>query len=600
MTIAGVVGSDDREVGSTIDRIAEALGRDPNRRTLSEGVALASWADSTSPVSLRFADDRAYVGTLEGDVPGPGVELRGDFAMISRAEGCLRLARGRFAGRPLYWMRLGGTTVASSRLLPLALLGNADLRLDVDYVLSLFDPVLTLFRQALPFVGTERVRANTIVEIDSVGRAQTFEGPLRFEPELSLSIPDLANELRTQFRAAVGRQSRGARRVGVLTGGGVDSSNVLAAAVQNHRHHGGPEVVPLAFDFGGEGDDRPHLRALCQHLGVEPIRIVAAEGAAFGMRGRIVDGQLFQILPAAIVLATMARARAAGVDRLLDGVDSELIFDADGSVFGDFLLHQPLAALGNALRFQAIRETRPQLWRRIIVGPLLRHVLPRFVVDARGRAARSRAARAKAASFPWAGPRLAAFLATADHVPRPRPIGSQRHRVSMLARSSFIMENREYASRLEIACGVRVCRPYLDDEFLSFMARVPSAAIFAGARDRGLLRESMTGCVPESLRNRMDKARPREALAEALALVRHTPELRDLSSMRELDALGIVDAKSFRTAFDRVASDPLRDDGAFNAVWAAIAGEEYVRWFRQFAATSTPRDAARELAALRQ
>jgi len=597
VTITGVVGLDDREVGSVVDRIAQALGREPNRRTLSEGVALASWADSTSPVPLSFAGDRAHVGTLEGGVPVPGAELRGDFAMISRVEGRLRLARGRFAGRPLYWMRLGRTTVASSRLLPLALVGNADLRLDADYVLSLFDPVLTLFRQPLPFVGAERVRANTIVEIDSAGRSQTYEGPLRFESELSLSIPDLANELQNQFRAAVGRQSRGARRVGVLTGGGVDSSNVLAAAIQNHRHHGGPEVVPLAFDFGGEGDDRPHLRALCQHLGVEPIRIAAAEGAAFGMRGRVVDGQLFQILPAAIVLATMARARAAGVDRVLDGIDSEAVFDADSAVFGDFLLHRPLAALGNALRFQAIRETRPQLWRRIVVGPLLRHVLPRFVVDARGRAARSRAALAKAASFPWAGPRLASFLTTADHVSRPRPIGSQRHRVSMLACSSFLMENREYGSRLEIACGVRVCRPYLDDEFLRFMARVPSAAIFAGARDRGLLRESMTGWIPESVRNRMDKARPRELLAQSFAVVRDTPELRDLLSMRELAALDIVHPERFRAAFERFAADPLRDDPAWSSLWAAIAGEEYVRWFREVAANPSPRDAVRELVA---
>ena len=597
MTIAGVVGSDDREVGDTIDRIAQALGRDPDHRTLSEGVGLASWMDSTSTVSQSFAGDRAQVGTLEGHVPGLGVELRGDFAMISRAEGRLRLARGRFAGRPLYWMRVGKTTVASSRLLPLALVGNANLRLNLDYVLSLFDPVLLLLRQPLPFMGTERVRANTIVEIDSAGRAQTFEGPLRFEPELRLSIPDLADELRSQFRAAVGRQSRGARRIGVLTGGGVDSSNVLAAAVHNHRHHGGPEVVPLAFDFGGEGDDRPHLRALCRHLGVEPVRIAPADGAPFGMRGRIVDGQVHHILPAAPMLAAMGRARAAGIERLLDGIDSEAVLDSDGAVFGDFLLNQPLAALGNVLRFQATGETRPQVWRRMLVGPLLRHVLPRFVVDARGRAARNRAARIKAASFPWAGPRLAAFLANADHVSRPRPIGSQRHRVSTLACSSFLMENREHGSRVEIADGVRVCRPYLDDEFLSFMARVPSAAIFVGARDRGLLRESMTGCVPESLRNRRDKARPREALAEAFAFVRHTPELRELLSMRELQALGIVDAKSFRAAFDRVASDPLRDDRAFCSVWAAIAGEEYVQWFRQLAATSTARDPARELAA---
>jgi asparagine synthetase B (glutamine-hydrolysing) len=497
-------------------------------------------------------------------------------------------------------MRVGKTTVASTRLLPLALAGKAELRLNPDHVLFFFHPVMLTLGQPLPFVGAEAVQMNTIVEIDSAGRTRAEEGPVRFGPKLTLSNHDLAKHVRDEFEAAVARQSRGARRIGVLTGGGIDSGNLLATAVHNHRHRGGPEVVPLSFDFGGEGDDRPHLGALCRQLGVEPVRIAPAEGAVFGMRDRIVDGQINQILPSAVMSVAMARAREAGVDRVFDGMDSEAIFDADGVVFGDFLLRHPFAALSNATRFHAIGETRWRWWRRMLIGPLARHVLPPFVIEARGKVLRGRLARARAASLPWAGPRLRAFLGNPDNCLRPRPIGSQRARVSALASSPALTVNRDSASRWEIAGGVPISRPYLDDEFLQFMGRVPSAAIFAGARDRGLLRESMAGRVPETLRNRMDKSRPREALASAFAALRDSSALSSLLSMRELEALGIVDARSFRSAFDDFAADPLRDDAAWIYLWAAISGEAHTRWFREFMATQGPRQATREFVALPQ
>jgi hypothetical protein len=578
VTIVGVLGADDDEASRVLEDIASGLGERPDTRTVKSGVALASWADVAS--SPRLQGDLASVGSLEGDVPGPGAELRGDFATIARRAGGLRLGRGRFGGRPLYWMRRGATVVASSRMLPLALAARGELRINLDYLCALFEPVLQVVHGPFPFEGGQVVRANTLVDIDRAG-ARTIEGPVRFEPELRLSTRELAREVRDQFRAAVARQSAGARCIGVMTGGGIDSSNLLAAAVANHRERGGPRVVPLAFDYGGEGDDRPHLRALCQRLGVEPIRVGAADGAAFGMRDRVVDGRVQQLLPAASMSALMARAKAAGVDRIFDGVDSEAVFDCDSGVFADLLFHEPLAALGIVLRYRTITENLPQSWRRMVVGPLARRVLPRFVVDRRARHMRARLARARTARFPWAGPRLAAFLANPELGPGPRPVVSQRGRVAHLASAPYLMDNRESASRWEIVGGVPIARPYLDDEFLRFMARVPSRAIFAGARERGLLRESMTGCVPESLRNRMDKARPRELLADALGHVRDTPALRDLLSMRELEAVGIIDPPAFRAAFEAFTADPLRDDTAWAAMGAALSGEAYLRWSRE-------------------
>ena len=210
------------------------------------------------------------MGTIVGELPGPNTSLRGDYALVRRCDGCLQLARARFGGRPLYWLRLESVTVASDRLLPLAILGRTELELDLDHVFALFDARLIVWRNPPPFLGVQRVRTNTIVEIGRSGATRVSPGPIHIGSELRLSAGGLASALRDEFLAAVERECAGVRRVAVMTGGGVDSSNILAAAVGNHRRWGTAAVVPLAFDYGGPGDERPQLRALCQHLDVTP------------------------------------------------------------------------------------------------------------------------------------------------------------------------------------------------------------------------------------------------------------------------------------------------------------------------------------------
>ncbi len=153
-----------------------------------------------------------------------------------------------------------------------------------------------------------------------------------------------------------------------------------------------------------------------------------------------------------------------------------------------------------------------------------------------------------------------------------------------LASSATVMWTREAWSRWEIAAGLPVALPYLDDDFVRFVGRIPSAAIFACARERGLLRESMEGLVPDTVRYRMDKARPDHSFAELFRAMGGRGAVGDLVSMRELERLGIVSAKDFAPAFDGFAADPFADPLCWRALWAAITAEAYVRWFNDFRA----------------
>ncbi len=499
-------------------------------------------------------------------MPGAGTELRGDFALVARSSGNLRLARGRFAGRPLYWMRIGATTVACSRMLPLAVLAGQDVRLNLDHVLSLFDLQFGPLCPPLPFIGVERVYANTLIDIDAAGHVRAQTGPLDFAPELTLSARDMASALRREFEAAVARECGGAQRVAVMSGGGVDSSNLLGVAIYNSRRHGTADVIPVALDFGGQGDDRPHLKAVCAHLGIEPLRVSPAEGAACAANGRVVDGTAHTTAAQAGGLAMFNRARLAGADRILVGDGSEWILDAAPPVFGDFLLSKPLRALHCASRFQAIYQTRGQSWRRMVFGPLLRSTLPTFVLRKRAARVHDGKLTRSANTFGFAGERLRPLLTTLREQSDLRPIQSQRTRVTELASSTLLTWVREMYSRWEIVVGLPIALPYLDDDFVQFVARIPSPALFAGARERGLLRESMEGLIPDSVRYRMDKARPDHSFAELFNAMGGQGAVGDLISVRELERLGIVNSKNFALAFDRHAADPFTDPMCWRAL----------------------------------
>src|SRR5438477_489510 len=74
---------------------------------------------------------------------------------------------------------------------------------------------------------------------------------------------ELAEEVRTALRRAVSRSLEGTRRVAIQVGGGLDSSTILALAVAAARGAGHPEIEAITLSFASPGDDRPHLKQLC-------------------------------------------------------------------------------------------------------------------------------------------------------------------------------------------------------------------------------------------------------------------------------------------------------------------------------------------------
>ena len=100
------------------------------------------------------------------------------------------------------------------------------------------------------------------------------------------------------------------------------------------------------------------------------------------------------------------------------------------------------------------------------------------------------------------------------------------------------------------AIGDHVQRnPFLDDEFLRFVATLPPLALFQGGYRRGLLREAMRGLLPEDLRLRETKAHFEPALVELMAPHGGVRTVADLADVRMLADLGLVEPRIFRAHF---------------------------------------------------
>jgi hypothetical protein len=294
-----------------------------------------------------------------------------------------------------------------------------------------------------------------------------------------------------------------------------------------------------------------------------------------------VDGALHTWLPGSGLLTLVGRAKTAGVDVILTGEGSEFALDSAPGVFAEYMARSPTKATNCLLQFDGVREARIEFTKRMLKGILVGGVLPKTVIDLRRRTQRRFCPD-------WAGEELRRLLRRPFLDVRPTWSYGQRSRITNLASAYSLMSLVDHMGRWEIATGVRFAFPYLDDGLLAFLARVPSSAIFAGARERGLLREALEDFVPDSLRYRQDKGEAPSAALEQYVASGGTDSVREFLDVRELARLGLVNPARFQRSFHRMAgSHPGASVAEWQAVWGAVAAEAYVRWFLEFRAGSS-------------
>jgi asparagine synthase (glutamine-hydrolysing) len=493
-----------------------------------------------------------------------GVLLTGDLtegARITPIPGALRLERGHLGGRALYFGRTGSGVVAGTRVAAVAAACEAR-ALDPDRLarcaLASFDDApSTVYR------GITRLRAGERVEIGPDGERRS-----RPVPELTPfegSPDDAARELWARLDAAVARAIEGHARVAVLVSGGLDSSCVLAAAVARARGASAREVDALTLDFASAGDDRPHMRALAAELGLVPLRVAPASCAPRVRPSLVLDAMPYTWPTGGWEIALLDATRARGAGLVLSGMGGDDVLDGDPEELADDAARgHVVRAIRAAARLQEPWESSPA--RRVydyVLRPLARRAAPTAFRSA------WRAWRSRRALPAWAGPRLRAAVSASDAPRMSGPTGR-------FARMSFnpgLLAMADMRAQLEAGASIRRVDPFLDPPIAELVARVSPELVFHGGRTRGLLRHAAAGRVPDGVRLRNDKAAFEPAFAEMLAAAGGLAALGDITEMRALADLGIVEPAPFRAALERFATN---DDDLWLSIWPALACEAFV------------------------
>lgn len=389
----------------------------------------------------------------------------------------------------------------------------------------------------------------------------------------SPSLADAPAFLRRALVDAVDVALAGVRRVAVATGGGLDSAVLLGLATEWARRTGG-SAFAVSLDFGGPGDDRPHLAALERHLGCEVIRVRPEEAAPrMALLGTGADAAPIPFASMPMEVELCARARAHGADRVLSGAGGDELFGGSPHALADLALRgHPLRAVRAAGRLTGFGRPRSPAWSWV-ARPLLGRFLPTPV-----RAWRARRGDRNAAPS-WAGPVARSFADEACRLSiaaRQRPPRTGRERLAATRgdpHRRFLAWGRHQE---EQASRVDCWDPYLDLDLAAAVTSLRQDYLLFGDRWRGLLRAAVRDLLPDSLRERTDKARFEPALQRFTEAAGGLRALLPLASARALASLGLVEPEPFGAAFERFASAP--DDGlAWVALWPVLAAEAFLR-----------------------
>jgi len=530
---------------------------DPVRALAAEG-----WLDIDGPLS-----------------PTNVAQVRGDYALASTQAGGLLLATGTAGGhRPIFVARPSPTSlVASTRLSALLRLLPAQSDLDLDFIAASIAHIAGYPASKTPYRNIQRLpigEAWLVCPGRGDLRLSTFR-PLTV-PELRVGPQERAVLFREALTSSVRRATRGTDRVAVAVSGGLDSSSVFSIAHWLADAGDLPaSPLGLAFDFNAPalGDDRSYWHSLAEHLKVNIEGITPHQASKLLRAQLVLDAMPCRPATTALSVTLARRALEKGASVVLSGVGGDDVVNGQLALFGALARKGRLrTATCGLLEIRGLyymgQIARLRYLALSSVGPFVPSIVKRA-------AWRHRANEI----YPWAGPRLRSYLSevasTGISVPRPSledgPAERYRKLLAMpIFRFIHLIRNQE-----EIASGIIRRDPFLDDEFLRFVATLPGLALMQGGFLRGLLRESMHGLLPERVRLRENKGYVAYAIMQMVAAAGGGRAIADLADVRMLADLRLVEPRCFRKQFEQVLRDPLRI--GLGGFWPTIAAEAFMR-----------------------
>ncbi len=320
----------------------------------------------------------------------------------------------------------------------------------------------------------------------------------------------LGEQLRDEAFAAIGRASAGAEHPAVKLSGGLDSACVAAGLAANGFADGRGLAIGGMFSSDRDADESALIDATARHTHL-PLEAVAFDPASSMLAPALAHIARWRLPPATPNLflwqPVIARARELGVDRMLDGEGGDELFGLAPYLIADMVRAGRLAtAWSLSGRIPGIGiDPSAQLRLRVLRHYGLSPLLPTAV-----RRRRQAGARRSASENAIVAPADAQALAELQIVDeRDRREGPSWWRLQ--AESLIDMRDRldmgAHFRREAADAEIDVRHPLLYDiRPVEAALRMPPRAQFDPVRDRPLLRDALSGLIPEAVRTRHQKS----------------------------------------------------------------------------------------------
>lgn len=432
-------------------------------------------------------------------------KLVGDFsfAIWDERANALFAARDRIGIKPFYYHRKGlQTFVFASEISPLFQAAELEKRPCRDTI-EQFLTEGNLSHQCTLFEGIYRLPpATSLLLKNGQLRLNKYWQPSSGHSERTANLHVHAEEFRELLTLAIKSQLRSAYPVGCLLSGGLDSSSILCLASRLVEDKQSLAAYSMVFDQL-PCDERKYIEEVIQSTGVDWVSTVVdgKELDAWELLQACYDRQPewpVQDLPASVTLWPLTdAAQQQGARVMLTGVGGDQIAQGSTLYLADLLRTFRFLTLFRELRHYRFSQNVIRAW---MVNPLV----PKWILQARHQIKQRRGSRDSA----W-------YLSTGDN--------QSWH-------SPYSLPKREFAS---IAAWQQACwigdpllslyldgwwdplgshaqlefrHPFFDVRMIEFMQQLPAEEKFWRGLSKIVLRQGMKGILPESIRNRTNKA----------------------------------------------------------------------------------------------
>ena len=374
-------------------------------------------------------------------------------------------------------------------------------------LLQWIDNGVTLRERTL-YEGMRRLSPGHLLRLDGTGVRIERWWNLRYQGTDTGTEEVVAGRLREAVFAAVGRATVGSNRPVVKLSGGLDSAGVAAGLVANGFADGRALALAGTFSTHPETDESELIEATARHthLALERIAFDTSSSILAPALEHIVNWRLPPATPNLFLWQPlMARARELGADVMLDGEGGDELFGFAPHLIADMLrtgrwrtawsLTGRIHNVGRHLD----RRVRMRILRNGGIRPLVPDTIKRHRARRRGNAY-------SGAIVPRSDALALLELNTATREPCEGPLWWRSQLEDVIDSRDLLGVASHYRRE---AAEERIDRrhPFLHDLTLIEAAlRLPPLMQFDPVRDRPLLREALTGWIPEAVRTRHEKS----------------------------------------------------------------------------------------------